>query len=251
MAAGRLRLALERPELAAHLPQQVLQPEEVLLARLEAALGALAPAPVLEDAGGLLDHHAPLLRARLQHRVELALADDHVLLAADAGVGEQLLDVEQAARRPVDGVLALARAKQRPGDRHLGQVDRQPPRAVVDREGDLGAAERGPLRGAGEDDVVHLRGADHLRALGAEHPGDGVDDVRLAGPVRPDDDGDAGLELDRRRIGEGLEALQGQRLQEHGALTLSVTEAESSGIEAQPLALTRRLGPHSWQPSQQ
>ena len=34
----------------------------------------------------------------VQDRVELALADDDVHLAADAGVGEQLLDVEQAAR---------------------------------------------------------------------------------------------------------------------------------------------------------
>ena len=165
--AGRLCLALEWPELAADLPLQVLQSEEVLLAGLEAALGALAPASVLENPGGLLDHHATILRARLQHGVELALADDHVLLTADAGVRKQLLDVEQPARRPVDGVLALTCAKQRPGDRHLRHLDREPPRAVVDGEGDFGATEGGSFRGAGEDDVVHLRGPDHLRALGA------------------------------------------------------------------------------------
>ena len=65
--------------------------------------------------------------AGVEHRVELALADDHVLLAADAGVGEQLLDVEQPARHAVDRVLGLAGAEQRAGDRHLGELDRQQP----------------------------------------------------------------------------------------------------------------------------
>ena len=59
-----------------------------------------------------------------------------------------------------------------------------------------------------------------LGRLRAEHPGDGVDHVRLAGAVRPDDDGDARLELERRGVGEGLEALEGERLEEHGDPTL-------------------------------
>ena len=41
---------------------------------------------------------AAVLGAGVEHGVDLALADDDVLLAADAGVGEQLLDVEQPAR---------------------------------------------------------------------------------------------------------------------------------------------------------
>ena len=91
----------------------------------------------------------------------------------------------------------------------------QQARRVVDREGDLGAAERRALRGAGEDDVVHLLRAHRGRRLRAEHPADGIDDVRLARPVRPDHDGDAGLQLHRGGVGEGLEALQGERLEEH------------------------------------
>ena len=65
-------------------------------------------APVLEDAGGLLDDQPPVLGPGVEHGVDLALDDDHVLLAADAGVGQQLLDVEQPARHAVDGVLAVA-----------------------------------------------------------------------------------------------------------------------------------------------
>ena len=61
--------------------------------------------------------------------------------------------------------------------------------------------ERRPLRGPGEDDVLHLGRAHRARPLGAEHPGHGVDDVGLAAAVRADHDRDPGLELEggRRR----------------------------------------------------
>ena len=75
--------------------------------------------------GRLLDDRPAVLGPRVEHRVELALADDDVLLAADAGVGEQLLDVEQPARRAVDLVLGVTGAEQRAGDRDLGELDRQ------------------------------------------------------------------------------------------------------------------------------
>ena len=68
---------------------------------------------------------AAVLGPRVQHRVELALPDDHVLLAADAGVGEQLLDVEQPARRAVELVLGVTLAEERAGDRDLGELDRE------------------------------------------------------------------------------------------------------------------------------
>ena len=95
-------------------------------------------------AASSIDRAAVLGRA-VEHRVELALADDHVLLAADAGVGEQLLDVEQPARRAVDLVLGVAVAEQRARDRDLGELDRQQAGGVVDRERHLGAPERRPV----------------------------------------------------------------------------------------------------------
>ena len=116
----------------------------VRLASIDSSLRSarLLALAVLEDAGGLLDEAAALLGGRAQHGVELALADDDVHLAADAGVGEQLLHVEQAAGGAVDGVLRAAVAEHRPRDRHLGVVDRQRAVGVVDRQGDLGAAQR-------------------------------------------------------------------------------------------------------------
>ena len=107
VAAGGVGLTLQRRELAPHLAEQVVEPEQVALGRLQPALGALAPLAELEDPGRLLDDRPAVLGAGVEHRVELALPDDHVLLATDAGVGEQVLDVEQPARRAVDLVLGV------------------------------------------------------------------------------------------------------------------------------------------------
>ena len=132
MRPGGGGLALEGADLAAHLADQIAQALEVLGRGAQAALGPLAPPPVLQDAGRLLDDRPTVLGAGVKHGVELALADDHVLLAAHARVGQQLGDVEEPAGRPVDRVLAVARAEQRPGDGDLGEVDRQLARRVVD-----------------------------------------------------------------------------------------------------------------------
>ena len=116
MAPGGLGLALERAQLAPHLAQQVLHAQQVGLGGVEPALGLLLAPAVLEDAGRLLDDRPAILGAGVEHGVDLALADDHVLLAADAGVGQQLLHVEQPARHAVDRVLALAGAEQDAAD---------------------------------------------------------------------------------------------------------------------------------------
>ena len=174
---GRRRLPLQRPDLAPHLADQVAQALQVLSGPRQPALRPLAPAPVLQHAGRLFDDGASVFGPGVEDRVELALADDHVLLTTDARVAQQLLDVEQAARRPVDGVLAVARAEERPGDGHLGQVDRELAQGVVDGQRHLGPAQLGPRGGPGEDDILHLRRAQRARPLGAQHPRDGVDDV--------------------------------------------------------------------------
>ena len=211
--ASHLGLAAQRLELTADLREQVAQPHQVAVGRVELAERLLLALAVLEDASGLLDEAAPVLRGRVQDRVELALSDDHVHLAADAGVAEQLLDVEQAAGRAVDGVLGPARPEHGPADRDLGVLDRERAVAVVDRQQNLGPAQRRTAGRAGEDDVLHLAAAQRLGALLAHHPGERIHDVGLAGAVRPDDAGDARLELQRRRGREGLEPLQGQALQ--------------------------------------
>ena len=213
--AGDLGLPAERLEAAVELGRQVDQPGQVGLHRLELAERLLLALAVLEHARGLFDDRPPGLGARVQDLVELALADDDVHLAAETAVGEEVLDVEQAAGVAVDRVLALAGAEHQPADRHLGVVDRQRAVGVVDGERDLGPTQRRAGGGAGEDDVFHLAAAQRLRALLAHHPGERVDDVGLARAIRADDAGDAGLEAERGGGRERLEAAQGEGLQVH------------------------------------
>ena len=89
--ARRRGLALEGPDLAAHLSHQVAQALEVLGRGGQPALGPLPAAAVLEHAGGLFDDGPAVLGPGVEHRVELALTDDHVLLATDARVAQQLV----------------------------------------------------------------------------------------------------------------------------------------------------------------
>ena len=96
-ATGHLGLAAQRLELAAQLGRQVGQPGQVGRHRVELADRLFLALAVLEHAGGFLDERAPVLRPRFEDLGELALADDDVHLAADAGVGEQLLHIHQTA----------------------------------------------------------------------------------------------------------------------------------------------------------
>ena len=216
-AAGDLGLTAQRRELTPDLGEQVVQAVQVGLHALELADRALLAPPVLEDPGGLLDETAALLRRGMQDPVELALPDDHVHLPAQTRVREQLLDVQQAAGLAVDRVFGAAGAEQGARDRDLGVLDRQGAVGVVDRQGHVRPPQGRPARGAGEDHVLHLPAAQRLGALLAHDPGQGIDHVRLARPVRADDAGHPGLELEARGRGERLEAAHGEGLEMHPA----------------------------------
>ena len=85
-AASDLGLAAQRLELAADLAEQVAEAGQVAVGRLQLPQRLLLALAVLENAGRLLDEATPVLGGGVQDRVELPLPDDHVHLAADAGV---------------------------------------------------------------------------------------------------------------------------------------------------------------------
>ena len=215
VATGGVGLALQWRQPSSHLSQQVVQPQQAGLGRFEASFGLLSPLAVLQDPGRLFDDGSPILGACVQHLIDLALADDDVLAAADTGVGQQVGDVQQATRDTVELVLGLSAAEQDPGDGHLGELDRQRAGGVVDRERHLRSSERRAVRRSREDHVVHLRTAKRSCALGAEHPRDGIHEVRLPRPVRPHHHGETRLEVEHGLVCERLEAPQCQRLEEH------------------------------------
>jgi len=74
-------------------------------------------------------------------------------------------------------------------------------------ERDFGHSGGLALAGAGEDDVLHADAAQTLGGLLAQHPHDGVGDVRLAAAVGADHGGDpVSREMDLRAVAERLEA---------------------------------------------
>lgn len=244
----RVGLTLEGPQLPAHLPQQVLQTGEAPLGGEEPPLAALLALAVGEDAGRLLDDEASVLGTGVEDGVDLALGHDHVLLATDARRAEQILDVEEPAGDVVDGVLAVPGAEERAGDGHLTELHRQHPRAVVERERDLRPSQRRALVGAAEDDVVHALAAHGAGRLCPQRPGDGIDDVRLARPIRADHHGHPRLEVEGSGVGEGLETLQRQLLEVHALLRLpcSGTHWVAAGTGTGAGEDGERPGPARW-----
>ena len=159
---------------------------------------------------------------RAEDLLDAALADDRAHLAPEADVGEELDEIRAAHGRPVDEVLALAAAVQAAHERDLGER-KLGERAVLVVEEELDLAEIGgrPVLAACEEHVVGLLGAKLARSEAPRGPEQRVGDVRLAGAVRPDDDGDSLLEPDLDRVRKRLEAAQLDRSQMHagGSLT--------------------------------
>ncbi len=178
--ARHLRLAPQRLQLPTELGGEVLEAQQVRLHGLQLAERLLLALAVLQNTGRLLDDVAAVLRSGLQDRSQAVLADDDVHLAADAGIAQQFLHVEEPARLAVDRILRPAVAEQRAGDGDLGVVDRQCAVAVVDGQRHFGTPEGRTAGRAGEDDVFHLAAAQGLRALLAHDPRERIDDIGLA-----------------------------------------------------------------------
>src|SRR5205085_2978266 len=120
----------------------------------------------------------------------------------------------------------------------------EPADAVRALELELDLAERGrnALARTGEEDIVRLLGAKLRRAQAPGSPDDRVRDVRLAGAVRPDEDGDARLEPKLDRVGKALEAAQAQAREVHPR-SLPIRPDAARAVHA--TKQSRRLGGRS------
>src|SRR5208282_176339 len=89
---------------------------------------------------------------------------------------------------------------------------------------DFGHARGFAVAGSGEDYVFHTRATQRLRRLLAEHPGDGVGNIRLAAAVGADDGGHSvPVKLEFGAVAERLEAenLKPFQFQQRGLLKSS------------------------------
>ena len=104
-------LLFQRTKLAANLAEEILNASEVCFGGDEAALCLLAALAELQNSGSLFDDETTILGASIEHRIDLALTDDHVLGSTNARVRQHLLDIEQTTRHAVERVFAVARTK--------------------------------------------------------------------------------------------------------------------------------------------
>ncbi len=208
-------------QLKLQLVHLVVHPQQVLVGALQLALGLLLPVAEAGDARRLLKDLPPVGGPLGQDLVDAALADDGIALPAQAGVHEQLADILQAHRIPVDVVFALPGAVIPPCDHDLVLLPGQAVVAVVQHQGHLGIARLPPLGRAAEDHVLHPAPPQGTGGLLPHDPAHRVRQVGLAGAVRPHDGGDALVKGQHRLFREGLKALEHQRLEIHGHTSLS------------------------------
>ncbi len=246
---GRFGLALQRSQVGAGLALDVEGAVEVVTGGAQLQLGPAAALAVLAEAGGLLDQQPALARLGVDDRLDPALTDHRVHLAAEVGVGEDVGDVREPATGAVEAVTAVAGAVEMALDRDFGELGRGAAIGVVDHDLDLGRAPLADVFTAGGDHVLHRGAADRSRALLAERPEDGVGDVALAGAVGADDHADAGRELEVHPLGERLEPLHRDRFQIHGfvirkrSFLACRTTRVAVESDANPSPITPNLGP--------
>jgi hypothetical protein len=201
-------LAGEGAHLARDLAEHVVEPPQVLLRLLEPSKRRPPPVLVAAYLSRFLEQGAPLLRPVAEDRVDHPALDDRVRVRPETGVPAQILDVLEPDALLVERVDVLAAAQHGPADRDLRVRDRQDPVLVRQLDRDLRPVDRLPPGRSLEDRLLHAAPADRGRALLAEHPAQGVGDVRLPAAVGPDDRGDPLVEVDAGAVGERLETVE-------------------------------------------
>ena len=124
VALGALALARQRAHLALHFADQVVEALQVDRRLLEAPLGRAAAVAIEADAGRFLEQLATVVGAVGEQRVDHLALDDDAGVGAEARAAQQVGDVAQAARRAIQEVLALARAREAARDDHF--LERRP-----------------------------------------------------------------------------------------------------------------------------
>ena len=218
-------LALQRIELAGDFFQNVEHARQILPRALQFRLRQTLARFEFADAGGFLDDGAAILRARAENLADAPLLDNGVALRAEAGAHEQVLNVAQTGQVAVDQVFAFARAEKAARDGDFGgrglraaglrmcRVGVFVSGGIDQRHGDDGHASGLSVARSGEDHVFHAGAAQTFRRLLAEHPTDGVTQIRLAAPVRTNDGRDAAaIEPKFGAIAKRFETLQLQPL---------------------------------------
>jgi len=180
VAPGLAGLALERDNLALHLADQVGDAQQVLLGVFQLAQRLFLLGLKPGNARRLLEDHPPILRFAGEDLRDVALRHDAIAGAPHAGAHEQLLDIPQPARRPINKILAATVTEDPPGKGHLVihqfHARRRKPFRVhpSNRQRHLRHAQRLAAVRPVKNHIRHLAAPQGLGGLLAQYPTDSV-----------------------------------------------------------------------------
>ena len=216
LVAPRLSsLPLEAPDLAFHFAHHVVETQEIGLGEFQFPQGFLLLRLVFGDARRLLENGAAFLGSGAEDLVDLALFHDGIGAAADACIHEKQMDVAESAGCFIEEIFGASVAENPARDADFVVVEPEFRLAFGEGHRDFGHAHGLTRIGAGKDDVGHFTAAQCLGRLLAEHPANGVEDVRFSTAVRADDCRHSAMKFDQCPVGERLEALNFEGLEIH------------------------------------
>ena len=126
---------------------------------------------------------------------------------------------------------------------------------IFEGDRDFGHARARAPRAAAKNYVFGAIAAESTHALFAQGPADGVGHVALAGTVRSDDGGDAGIEFEPGPAGEALESDYLQAAQVHsgsgpvglgGAIAPEKGKRAAGGVQFRPLKAAAQAFGHDF-----
>ena len=199
-------LSLQRTNRLLHLRHDVVHPDEILLHAFQLAVRRFPSVLILGDAGRLLEQATPFIGLVAENGLHHLQLDHRIRVGPHTGVHEQVQNILQPARHLIQEVLAFTGSVHAAAHGDLAVFGRQNPLGVLDDERRLGHAQGFPCLCAVEDDVFHFVAAQRAIPLLAQHPANGIDDIRLAAAVRAHDRGDPAVESKAHLVRERLEA---------------------------------------------
>src|SRR3990172_4169191 len=174
VALRLVRLSLERVSLPLDLVNDIVDPKQVLLCRLQLHQCRLLSHLICHEAGSLLNEEPALVSLRAHGVADGPLLDESVGLTPKPGIEEQIGDISKTARNMVKQVLALPGAIQSACDRHLVELCGNVDIIIGKGQGYVGHPEGFASTVSGENQVVHPVPSEQLRALFSQGPPDGV-----------------------------------------------------------------------------
>ncbi len=234
--AGTTPLAAQRPDLGAHLSEDIFETIQIVRCLVQSPESRAPPVLVAADLGRFLEQRSPLFGAVRQDRVDHPRFDDRIGIRPEAGVATQIVDVLEPATRPVQLIVGFSTPQQGPPDHNFRVWHGQDPVLVGQREHYLGPMNRLALRGALENGLLHPAAPDRCRTLLSQHPAQRIGDVGLATAVRSHDGRNSLVNRDLGLVGERLEAVKGERFDLHLGSPLLVTSVTARPASANMLS---------------